>query len=243
MSKNIITRIGMLTAMLSAFHVASAYDFEADGIYYNITSMADLEVEVTSNGNFEEVYVNYSWSWKNTTPYAGHISIPATVNYNNRTFEVTGIGKAAFGYPQQYYSGQINYFDADDSGIPTSITSISLPATIKYIDVMAFQGCKIQSINIPSSVTTIDVAAFAYSSLQNIIIPNSVTNIGKSAFYGSSIMSLCLGNGLNEISDKAFSRCSSLLEAFCTSPTCPSGLSVNSFSGAHSALEIYVVEP
>lgn len=230
----------MLTAMLSAFQVASAYDFEADGIYYNITSMADLEVEVTSNGNFEEVYVNYSWSWKNTTPYAGHISIPATVNYNNRTFEVTGIGKAAFGYPQQYYSGQINYFDADDSGIPTSITSISLPATIKYIDVMAFQGCKIQSINIPSSVTTIDVAAFAYSSLQNIIIPNSVTNIGKSAFYGSSIMSLCLGNGLNEISDKAFSRCSSLLEAFCTSPTCPSGLSVKSFSGAHSALEIYV---
>lgn len=235
-----IKKYGMFLGMLMTFISSMAYDFEADGIYYTITSMADLEVEVTSNGNFEEVYVNYSWSWKNTTPYAGHISIPATVNYNNRTFEVTGIGKAAFGYPQQKYSGQINYFDADENGIPTSITSVSLPATIKYIDVMAFQGCKIQSINIPSSVTTIDIAAFAYSSLQNILIPNSVTHIGKSAFYGSSIMSLCLGNGINEISDEAFSNCSSLLEAFCTSPTCPSGLSVNSFLGAHSALEIYV---
>ena len=238
--KPIIQKLGVLIGVLWVSFSVFAYDFEVDGIYYNIISMADLEVEVTSNGNFNEVYVNGYWSWENTTQYSGHLIIPSTVNYNNRTFEVVGIGKAAFGYPQQYYSGQINYSDADANGIPTSISSITLPNTIRYIDVMAFQGCRIQSIVIPSSVTDIGIAAFAYSSLKSAVLPNSVYNIGRSAFYASSITSLTLGTSLNEISDKAFSRCHSLLEVFCTSKICPPGLNINTFSGSHSALEIYV---
>ena len=96
--KPIIKNLWMAVAMLCSFNFASAYDFEVDGIYYNITSMADLTVEVTSNGKYEEFY-DYGYYWKNTTPYSGHITIPSTVNYNNRTFEITGIGIAAFGYP------------------------------------------------------------------------------------------------------------------------------------------------
>lgn len=234
-----IKKIGMFMAMLWISISAVAYDFEVDGIYYNITSMADLEVEVTSNGNFNQTYINGARCWENTTQYSGHLIIPSTVNYNNRTFEVTGIGKAAFGYPE-HYDGQIEGFDAKAEGIPTSISSITLPYTIKYIDAMAFQGCKIQSIDIPASVTDIGLAAFAYSSLQSVVLPNSVSNVGYSAFYGSSIMSLTLGTSLNEISNKAFFNCRSLLEVFCTSKFCPSGLNTNTFKGSHSALEIYV---
>lgn len=230
----------MFMAMLWISTSAFAYDFEVDGIYYNITSMSNLEVEVSSNDNFREVHINGSWSWENTTPYSGHVSIPSTVNYNNRTFEVVGIGKAAFGYPQQRFSGQINYFDADRNGISTAITSIALPSTIRYIDDMAFQGCNIQSIEFPTSLTKIGIAAFAYSSLHTAMLPNSVSNIGKSAFYASSIVSLTIGTSLNTIADKAFSNCSFLLEVFCTSKKRPEGLSVNTFSESHSALEIYV---
>lgn len=226
----------MLWISISSF----AYDFEVDGIYYNITSMADLEVEVTSNGNFKEVFLHGFRSYENTTQYSGHLIIPNTVNYNNRTFEVTGIGKAAFGYPTSISRGQIAGTDATEYGIPTSISSITLPYTIKYIDVMAFQGCKIQSIDIPASVTDIGIAAFAYSSLQSVILPNSVSNIEKSAFYSSSITSLTLGSSLNEISAKAFYNCWSLLEVFCTSNIRPTGLTMNAFYGSHPALEIYV---
>lgn len=230
----------LVMIMLISFLPASSYDFEVDGMYYTITSMSNLEVEVSSNGKFRDVYINGFWSWENTTPYSGHISIPSSVNYNNRTFEVTGIGKAAFGYPEQYYSGQIDYSHASRNGIPTAITSISLPSTIKYIDDMAFQGCNIQSIELPTSLTVIGIAAFAYTSLHTVMIPNSVSYIGLYAFYASSIESLIIGTSLNTIAGQAFSNCSALLEVFCTSKKCPQGLSVNTFSGAHPALEIYV---
>ena len=65
-----IKRIGMFVSVLMTFLTSTAYDFEVDGIYYTITSMANLEVEVSSNGNYNDVYVNYRWSWENTTPYS-----------------------------------------------------------------------------------------------------------------------------------------------------------------------------
>lgn len=52
--KSIIQKSGLLIAMLSGFLTVSAYDFEVGDIYYTITSMADLEVEVSSNGQFKE---------------------------------------------------------------------------------------------------------------------------------------------------------------------------------------------
>ena len=41
-----------LTLMLSMLSVSeSAYNFEIDGLYYNVVSLDDLTVEVTSGGN------------------------------------------------------------------------------------------------------------------------------------------------------------------------------------------------
>lgn len=217
---------------------ASAYDFEVDGLYYTITSMADLEVEVSPK-EFKGIGYNGRMCWENITPYSGTVEIPSNVNYMNRTFTVIGIGKAAFGYPQ-YFSNQINYFDATEYGKPTNVTQIMLPSTIRYIDAMAFQGCNISAISLPQSLQTIGLASFAYCSLQSIEIPNSVTNINKSAFYGASLNNVSLGESVSEISENAFSNCGSLLEVFCTSKNRPEGLTLNTFSGAHSALEIYV---
>ena len=50
---------------------ASAYDFEVDGIYYNLVSASELTVEVTR----ADIY-NY---------YSGDISIPSTINYSGKT--------------------------------------------------------------------------------------------------------------------------------------------------------------
>ncbi len=230
--------VAMLLSLVSlAVH---AYDFEVDGIYYTITSMSDLEVEVTYS-QFTEKYVNgksYFGTFSgNTTPYTGHVSIPSTVNYQNRTFTVVGIGKTAFGCDVS----ETKIVDEPVfSALSTAVTSVSLPTSIRYIDERAFQCCKIESIEIPSSVQTIGVAAFANTSLKYVYLPASVTQIGKRAFYGSSLGYVVLGSGVKTVNTEAFSKCSYLMEVFCTSATVPTGLSLSTFANAHSALEVYV---
>ena len=59
---------------------AWAYDFEADGIYYGITSATDKTVEVVSG----------------SARYSGDVTIPATVTYGGITYRVTAIGGYAF---------------------------------------------------------------------------------------------------------------------------------------------------
>ena len=64
--------------MLWCSLTASAHDFAASGIYYNITSETDLTVEVTYRGNSYDEYSN---------EYSGAITIPESV---------TSIGDNAF---------------------------------------------------------------------------------------------------------------------------------------------------
>lgn len=214
----------LLTVCLLCSITVSAYDFELDGIYYNIVSMSDLEVEVT--------YSDMPDHECNRTPYTGHISIPATVNYNNRTFTVIGIGTTAFGYD----------YNPSSFSSPTNVTSVQLPKTLKYIGKKAFKGCKLQSVEIeyPNSLETIEEEAFAYTTLPDASFLNDVKTIETKAFYASKVSSLVLGKNIESIGAGAFGSCKSLLEVFCLSGTKPSGLSSNTFSGSHSALEVYV---
>ena len=75
--------------MLLACTGVHAYDFEKDGIYYNVTSLTDLTVEVTC----EEEYASEN-------SYRGDIVIPEQVEWNGKTFTVTGIG--AFYFSAEY---------------------------------------------------------------------------------------------------------------------------------------------
>lgn len=233
-----IKKIEIFMAMLWMSISAFAYDFEVDGIYYNITSMADLTVEVTHATTFPHELGNASCH--NTTPYSGTLVIPESVNYLNRTFAVTGIGDAAFGYPAYNlgYDGKVYYTYSSRGGTPTSLSSITLPESINYIGRCAFQGCNISNINLPSNLVEIRDAAFARTSLNSVVIPNSVNSIDGSAFRKTNLQMLVLGTNLTTIEDYAFEGCSSLLEVFCTSTVKPEGLSLNSFDGAHSYLEI-----
>lgn len=183
--------------VLCASLSASAYDFEVDGIYYNITSMADLEVEVT--------YLPYGTYGG---MYAGDIIVPPYVNYNNRTFTVTSVGDKAFN-EDGYQHGRIN----------ESLTSVKLPNTIRKIGTSSFYNCpNMSSINLPEGLIEISRNAFGRTGISSLVIPESVTTIGYNAFYG----------------------CRKLLEVFCTSKICPSGLTIETFSNAHSSIEIYV---
>ena len=174
-----ITQIILLLALLLPV-TAAAYDFEVDGIFYNI------------NGNEAIVtyqqYANYSYQ----SDYNGDVNIPESVTYNGTTYTVASIGNSAF----RGCSGLTSIT------IPNSVTSIgssafygcsgltgslTIPNSVTSIGSYAFCGCSglTGSLTIPNSVTSIASGSFKNcSGLTNINIPKSVETIYADAFVG-----------------------------------------------------------
>ena len=92
-------KFALFLAFLCSFSVAYTYDFEVDGIYYNITSTNTVEVTYKDT-NYESC--------------SGEVIIPSTITHNNKTYTVTAIGDSAF----------YNDYDVIAVTIPESVTSI-----------------------------------------------------------------------------------------------------------------------
>ena len=89
-----------------------------------------------------------------------------------------------------------------------SLTSVTLPASLKVIDKYAFVYCTaLTGINLPEGLTTIDVSAFgACNSLGNVVFPASLTTLGQGAFSVTAFTSLEIPAGLTDIGRQAFDR-------------------------------------
>jgi len=204
-------RFSILVLALLLPALATAHDFEVDGIYYNINGN---EAEVTHG---KDIYSRYH----------GAVTIPASVTYNGTTYPVTAIGQQAFARCSALTSVEI----------PNSVTSIgrwaltectgltgivvesgnatfdsrdNSNAIIETASNTLIVGCK--NTTIPNSVTAIGDEAFANNSgLTSIDIPNSVTSIGHQAFvYCSGLTRIDIPNSVIEIGMYAFSDCSGL---------------------------------
>ena len=176
--------------------------------------------------NFRYYVLNKDSVLVSSNSYTGDVVIPESVTAGN-TFVVSGIQAQAF--------------------INSSITSVTIPNSVKSIESEAFFGCSgLTSITIPDSVTCIGSDAFSHcSSLISATIGNSVTYIKGWAFRGcgslktvyfnaqncssmyngdypifedcSSFNTLIIGDNVETIPDYAFYRCRSI-----TSVTIPS---------------------
>ncbi len=177
MKQNIL-KFGMIVAALLSFLSASAYDFEVDGIYYNITSESGVSV-------------TYKY-YEDPNIYCGEIIIPETVNYNNHTYLVKSIEWHAF-----YGSTYLTSINIPNSVTSignyafmncTALTSVTIPNSVTSIKDWTFSGCSsLKSVNIPNSVTHIGESAFrGDSNLKEFIIPAGVTTVGPDAFTGCS---------------------------------------------------------
>jgi len=93
------------------------------------------------------------------------IVIPSTVSYGGKTYTVTRIGICAF-------------FEW------TSVSSISIAPTVKYIDDNSFDRMhvKLNSVVLPQGLKRVGHFAFASSDIKSFNIPNSVTDLGQCPF-------------------------------------------------------------
>ena len=102
------------------------------------------------------------------------------------------------------------------------IASVSIPAGLKTIGAVAFQGCTgLLSVSLPDSLTTIgDAAFYGCTALKTIRIPSGVTEIGRQAFEDCrSLTEIVWPKGCTVVPDSVFEGCTGL-----TSFTIPYGV-------------------
>lgn len=159
MNKFIMTVI----LFLSGF-TAYAYDFEVEGINYNITSYTDLECEVT-------------YRYHNNSPYSGNVVIPSTVEYNGKEYSVTAIGDSAFSNSSNLshitIPESVTTIGSEAFAECSSLKTITIPNSVTTIESKAFAWSDIESVIIGTSVQSIGSNAFGYSLNKLILLPNT----------------------------------------------------------------------
>lgn len=206
----------MLVAIMFFSITASAYDFEVDGICYNVVSISDLTCEVTYK------------SLNKADSYVGDVVIPKVVSYKNKSFSVTSIGKEAFS----------NCSGLTSITIPNSVTSIR-PVAFRWCSNLTklviedgesalelsfnqtaytgegqFYDCPIETLYIGRNLSyegkqSDGYSPFAYNkSIKDITIAHSVTSLGEYAFYEcTGLTNITIPNSVISIGNYAFSGC------------------------------------
>ncbi len=186
---------------------ALAYDFQVNGICYNVKSDSLSTVSVTYGDE----------------DYSGNIVIPSTVAVNDRIYTVVEIETHAFAYCEGLLSVDIpNTVTLIGDGAfegSADLVSVALPNAITTIQYATFKNCTgLTSIVIPNSVESIEghswynYGAFAgCTNLASITFPNAIRSIGRETFLEcSSLTSINLPNSLTEIGEYAFCKCYNL---------------------------------
>jgi hypothetical protein len=118
------------------------------------------------------------------------VTIPATVTRIEQYafVDTPNLSEVIFeGQSQLNYIGMYAFHDSRfPSGI-SSLTSITIPASVETIDSYAFSGLELETLifEAGSNLRTIQSFAFAGSRLNSLTIPSSVQTINFNAFQGS----------------------------------------------------------
>ena len=97
------------------------------------------------------------------------LTIPESVEYEGKTYAVTMIGDSGLSYGQ--------------GCIDNDLKVVSLPDSIREIEMLAFQGTGITQIDLPERLERIGDYAFSGTALMEVRIPENVEYIGTQAFF------------------------------------------------------------
>lgn len=216
--------------------VESAYDFEVDGVYYNITGPNTVEVTYS-----DEKYNSYS----------GRVVIPPTVKYDNKTYNVTAIGEEAFrkstgltsiSIPSSVTRSSAYAFNACSGLTRVDISDLKAWCNISfeyvsdanplvYAHHLYLNGSEITQLTVPDGVKALGPFQFyGCEELKSVTIPNSVESLGWSCFCDcKKLQTVTMGTGMKLITDHSFARCSQLRSITCKSSTPPTMKDINVF--------------
>ncbi len=115
----------------------------------------------------------------------------------------------------------------------TSITSITLPASVTSIGMFAFHGCSnLASVSMPG-VQTIDWGAFQSCDIQTVKLP-AIRTIGGCAFSDNDLQFVDLGGNINSLGSNAFLGNYFITTVNCRATSCPDFDSWGLFEGSLS---------
>lgn len=226
--KPIIQKLGMFIAMLLASISATAYDFEVDGIYFNIISVPNETCAVTSPPE----------------PLEGVVTIPSEVQYGGRTFIVKSIESSAFENNSNITEVELGHnltqIGANAFANCTSINKVTVLCNncnnAGNLENPAFNNCSgISALEFGSDVITVpkylmmgagslnelkfgegllsigDYAFYSHPELKRLLLPSSLEKFGKHSFENcTGLIDLLIPERVITIDDYAFAGCTSI---------------------------------
>ena len=173
-----------------------------DEIYpYSLPDAIRLHVQWTQESETKDDFAfEISGGKAAITGYYGRsdaVNVPGSVKLDDVDYEVSAIDDEAFSQCR-------------------SITSVTLPASVKSIGDKAFYECtSLAGITFPTALAEIGEGAFyGCTSLENITLPAGVDNVMKETFYGCTSLqkvTFIAGSGVF-VGESAFEECTSLSE-------------------------------
>lgn len=169
------------------------------GLLLSISSLSLLGVGFISSCSNEHKKINIEYNGFNIELYKGidntgtikgmyektkDIKIPSTVEYDSKTYKITGISISSF---EDY-----------------DIQSLVLPSNLVSIGEKAFKGTNLKEITLPNTVTNIGKKAFYNSTLTNITFSDNIENIGDEAFYQNKLTNVEIKGKIKNIGNHAF---------------------------------------
>lgn len=209
---------------------------EINGIYYNLTTKANVAEVTTGDSPYSE----------------GMINIPSSVEYDGTICYVTSIGDKAFkdcinlksiSIPQGVItigsSAFMNCKSLENIQIPESVTtingsafwycsglrSVTFPASLTYMRDAFNQNTSLESVYITDLASWCKLNFYMLRSnplsyakhlyvngeeLTDLVIPEGLTTIGDSFWGFNALKSLVIPEGITEIGPCAFGNCENL---------------------------------
>jgi len=169
--KQIIQKLGMIAVTLLSFLSAYSYDFEVDGIYYDVESLPEMTCCISGG-----------------KPELTSVTLPSSVTLNGRVLKVLRVKENAWNGNVTLSSVELS--EGLDSIAPSAfegcvkLESLNL-GSVKGIAKKAFYGCEaLKDITLPGSLLWIGENAFALDYRQPRISTNITFSEGNGLLYG-----------------------------------------------------------
>ena len=181
----------------------------------NIYSSVSGESKLTSDGGYT-FYDDAEGSF--LAAYTGtdtEITLPATTPNGNAYDVATNVFCFSDGLTAiDMSAAEISELGGNPNGTLRSLTSVTLPATLKSVGQRFFEKSKISEIDLPNGLETIGNYAFSgCSSLSSISLPQSLTDIGIEAFKETAIANAEIPSQITYLKNGLFENCTALESA------------------------------